>query len=381
METWIALMGKRNTPTDGVEDYCAFLATALAARSVQLEPVHVEWSEKGWKPALAALAQRSESWRGRWVLLQYTALAWSSRGFPLGALKAMEAARQQGARVAVVYHEFAPQEAGHFLVRPLRRALQAFVIRRLYRMTDLAVFTVPPSKISWLPERREKAAFIPIGANIPEAAADIPQDTSGERTVAVFCFTPSPNQELEIADIVHAMKAAHREGGATHLAILGRGSEEVRPEIERRLAGGGIRVTASGLLPAREISRQLARADALLFVSGQVSQTRGSALAGIACGLPVVGYAGAAEGTAIAEAGLRLAPYRNREALGEALASVMRDANLRADLRRRSREAQQQHFSWDAIASQYAAACARDAVSEAATGETRRSSLQSPGIS
>lgn len=381
METWIALLGKRNTPTDGVEDYCAFLAGALAKRGVQMELARLEWHEQGWKAALKDLARRSESWRGRWVFVQYTALAWSSRGFPWGLLKAVDTLQRNGARVAAVYHEFAPQEAGHFLARPVRRAAQDLAIRRLYRRARLAVFTVPPSKISWLPAQHEKAAFIPIGANIPEPVADAPEEETSEKTVAIFCFTPSPNQELEIADIVHAMKAAHSQGHATHLALLGRGSAEVKPEIESRLAGSGIRVTASGLLPADEISRRLSHSGALLFVSGLVSQTRGSALAGIACGLPVVGYAGAAEGTAIAEAGLCLAPYRNREALGEALASVMHDVNLRADLQRRSREAQRRHFSWDAIASQYAAACARGAISEPAPGQARRSSLQSPGIS
>ena len=99
-------MGKRYTPTDGVEDYCAFLAQALSRCGVKLEPVHVDWNERGWKPALKELAQRCAAWRGEWVFLQYTALAWSSRGFPFGALKALDIVKRAGAKAGVVFHEY-----------------------------------------------------------------------------------------------------------------------------------------------------------------------------------------------------------------------------------------------------------------------------------
>jgi glycosyltransferase involved in cell wall biosynthesis len=377
-------MGRRDTPTDGVEDYCTFLGRALTQHDVKLEQLRTEWSEKGWKAALQALEGRAEDLRGKWVFVQYTALAWSSRGFPFGTLRTLDLLRRCGARVAVVFHEFTPQEAGHFLVRPVRAVCQSFVIRRLYARADLAIFTVPAAKIAWLPANHPKAASIPIGANIPEprtSGSNEAGNEGSERTVAVFCFTPGINRELEVEDIVHAMRTCYRSGQKTRLVILGRGSQEVRAEIEERLSGSGVTVSATGLLPAEEISMLLLQTDALLFVSGQVSQRRGSALAGIACGLPVVGYAGAAEGTPIAEAGLQLAPYRNREALAAALARVLGDADWRNELRRRSVAAQHKYFSWDAIAEKYAAACAHQAISEASLGEARGSSLHSQGIS
>jgi glycosyltransferase involved in cell wall biosynthesis len=243
---------------------------------------------------------------------------------------------------------------------------------------------VTASRVSWLPAEHPKAAFIPIGANIPERSAEarvVVGDERCEKIVTVFCFTPSRNRELEIGDIVHAARTAHREGRPIHLAIVGRGSKEILPEIESGLAGSGVRVSASGIISSEDISRSLAKSDVLLFVSGQVSQTRGSALAGVACGLPVVGYGGAAEGTAIAEAGLALAPYRSREALGDALSRVIGDANLRGELRRRSLEAQRKYFSWDAIAEKYVAACTCEAAAGASFGRAHNSSLQSPGIS
>ncbi len=383
MSTWIALMGKRNAPTDGVEDYCAFLAQALTKRDVKLDLVRVDWAESDWKTALQSLARQSDAWRDQWVFLQYTALAWSGRGFPFGALRALDILERHGARVAVVFHEFKHQEAGRFPVRMMRSACQDFVIRRLHKRAALSIFTVPEQKVSWLRANHRTSAFIPIGANIPEPSAGSQKggvDHDAEKTVAVFCFTPSPNRHLEIAEIIQAAQAAQRGGQRIQLLILGRGSQEVLPEIERGLTGNGVRVWATGILPAEEISRELSKSDVLLFVSGQVSQTRGSALAGVACGLPILGYAGAAEGTPLMEAGLQLAPFRDRQALAEALARVVSDSALREELHQRSLAAQRKYFSWDAIAERYTSACSRDTVAVTSLGEPGRTSVQSRGI-
>jgi len=178
-----------------------------------------------------------------------------------------------------------------------------------------------------------------------------------------------------------AMRTASRGGERLHLMIVGRGSSEIRPRVEAALAGSGVCVTATGILPADQIARRLSSADALLFVSGCVAQTRGTALAAVACGIPIVGYAGAVDGSPLVEAGLELAPYRNREALAGALARVMGDATLRNELRRRSAAAYRKYFSWDAIAEQYAAACLIEPALEAPLEASRGSSLRSPGIS
>jgi len=46
-------------------------------------------------------------------------------------------------------------------------------------------------------------------------------------------------------------------------------------------------------------------------------------------------------------------PYRDREALAAALVRVLNDDSLRAELRRKSRDAQRREFSWNAIAQKY----------------------------
>ncbi len=54
---WIALLGRRDMPTDGVEDYCTFLGRALAQRGVTLNLTRVDWFGQGWMCcALGAVA-------------------------------------------------------------------------------------------------------------------------------------------------------------------------------------------------------------------------------------------------------------------------------------------------------------------------------------
>jgi glycogen(starch) synthase len=360
---WVALLGIRSTPTDGVEDYCVFLAEALARRNITLSPVRVEWRREGWDTALQSLAPRAEEWRGKWVFLQYTALAWSRRGFPFGALKVLKLLRDHGARVGVVFHEPWHQEARFSPARPVRSACQDYVVRQLHKRADLAIFTLPASRISWLRESDPKAVFIPIGANIsePGTVRQFERIERDRKTISVFCFSTGSNRQHEIDDIVHCTRMAAKGVGRIRLQILGKGSKEIREEIKTAIADASVEVTASGVVPEQQIAAALSDSDALLFVSGQVSQNRGSALAGVACGLPIVGYAGLAEGTPIAKAGLRLAPYRDRAALARAMGEVISDGSLWKDLHQRSLDAQREFFSWDSIAGLYEDACSRRA--------------------
>src|SRR6185437_10560871 len=82
----IAMLGRRDTPVDGVEDYCTFLSEGLARRGVEMTRVRVNWTEQGWLGALRQLRRDSKEWREHWVLLQYTALGWSRHGFPIWAV-------------------------------------------------------------------------------------------------------------------------------------------------------------------------------------------------------------------------------------------------------------------------------------------------------
>ena len=49
----VALVGRRDEPTDGVRDYCAWLGGALKQRNVEFETAELRWDQQGWLAALA----------------------------------------------------------------------------------------------------------------------------------------------------------------------------------------------------------------------------------------------------------------------------------------------------------------------------------------
>jgi glycosyltransferase involved in cell wall biosynthesis len=349
-EEWIALLGRRDAPTDGVEDYCTFLAAALAQQGVEMKIVRVPWAEEGWFRALRHLWRESAGWRDHWVLLQYTAMGWSRRGFPLGVLAALTVLRWRGVRTAVIFHD--PfRQGGQRWIHHLRGVFQDWIVRRLYGGATKAIFADPLETLRWLPKNDSKSVFIPIGANIPEQRRELSSAHNGNaKTVAIFCLSDPPNRERELAEIAHAVRYAAKNGLNARVVFMGRGTPEASEDILRAFHTVPVEVTNLGLQPANELSRILSESDAMLCVRGPLYPRRGSAIAAIACGLPIIAYAGAAEGTPIAEAGVELVPYTDREALGIALARVLADHNAWSQLHEKSELAHRRYFSWNVVA-------------------------------
>src|ERR1700704_216978 len=138
----IALLGRPDAPTDAVEEYCRYLGEALLAEDFELVIERVSWPESGWTRATRGLRRRAKGWRGAWVLVQYTALAWSSRGFPLRFPQVLKTLKAAGARVGVVFHDVEPF-SGKRAIDQLRRGAQLHAMRKALRLCDAAVFTIP----------------------------------------------------------------------------------------------------------------------------------------------------------------------------------------------------------------------------------------------
>jgi glycosyltransferase involved in cell wall biosynthesis len=353
--TWIALLGRGDATADGVQDYCEYLARALERQGVELNLVRVDWAGKGWWAALRDLRRECEAWEAQWILLQFTALAWSRRGFPFGVLAVLAVVRRGGARCAVVFHEpYSPEPATWF--DHARCAFQGWIIRKIYRSVEKSVFPETLQRISWLPHSAPRARFIPIGANIPERNSVVNPRFSENgqlKTVVVFCLTGMPYLRDELKDISDATRIVIADGVKLRLLFLGRGAFEAQEEIAHSFRDLPIEVSNLGLLDAVQISDIFANSHAMLCVRGKVYLRRGSAIAGIACGLPIIGYEGESEGTPLDDAGLILVPYRDGRAAGAALSRVLRDQSLRHELQKKSERAQQKHFSWNLIASAF----------------------------
>jgi glycosyltransferase involved in cell wall biosynthesis len=97
----------------------------------------------------------------------------------------------------------------------------------------------------------------------------------------------------------------------------------------------------------------------MLFVRGPLSTRRGSALAGIACGLPVIARHGWETASPITEAGIEFVRPEESGNFGPALLRVLSDASFRSLLAGRSRETYTRYLSWEVIASQFAEAMAK----------------------
>jgi hypothetical protein len=352
----VALLGRRDEPTDAVEEYCRYLGGALRAHGMEMELTRVPWAERGWSAALRELRQKAGAWRSRWVLVQYTALAWSARGFPLRFLRIVKVLREGGSRVAVVYHDVEPYAGGR-VVDKVRRRTQLHTMRHALLASDLAVFTVPPEKISWNVRGHKNVVFIPVGANLPasgENASKRSDAGDGALTVAVFGITGGAAGVEETSRIVEAVRLAAKQVAKLRLVVLGRNSESAETSLRQALRDVAVEIQILGVLSAEEVARVLSAADVLFFVRGAISSRRGSAIAGIACGLPVIGYAGPETAPPVTDAGVVLIAPEKKGQLGDALVRVLTDQEYRASLAERSRLAYRQHFSWEAIAVRYA---------------------------
>lgn len=350
---WIALLGRADEPTDGVADYCGFLARAFERRNVSLQLVRVPWAERGWAEALRWLSRESAAWREGRVLLQYTAMGWSRRGFPLGAVRVLSLLRRRGVPCTVVFHDSGASSGWRMRDR-VRRAAQTWTLRRLFQRAGRRVFTCPPERLAWLRSDASGGAFIPIGANVPECRAHRVFDASrSPKRVAVFSLTEGEAGAREAKDIALAVRHAEQRVRPIQLEVFGRGAMEAEPRLEELLRGTSVELRVRGVIPAEEITRTLASADVSLCVRGATASNRGTSIAGIACGVPVVGYGKPGNDLAIDVAGVRLAPWHEPDALARALVEVLTDAALWQKLHERNLQALEQYFSWDAVAEGY----------------------------
>lgn len=360
-----ALLGRRDQPTDAVEEYCKHLGEALAAHNFSLEIRRVPWELHGWPHSLHALRLQAAGWRDTWVLVQYTALAWSARGFPLRFLQVLRILAAARARIAVVFHDVEPFSGSRFADR-VRRIAQVRTMRRAVDFADSAVSTVAGEHISWLGKQAEKSAFIPVGPNLPistnQSACFAPSKKTANEppAIAVFSITGGESGARETREIIAAARFAAESLGALRLRAFGRHAEIREAALRDGLAGTPVELSVEGVLEESQVVEKLCSCDVLLFVRGVISSRRSSAIAGIACGLPVIAYSGQETAPPVTEAGVALIPFEQdlrsrQQQLNSALVRVLSDAAYRAELSARSRQACDLHFSWPSIAKRFAA--------------------------
>jgi glycosyltransferase involved in cell wall biosynthesis len=350
----IALLGRKDEPTDAVEEYCRYLGSALEGHDFAIQIRRVPWEKHGWSDALEALKLQAAPWRGTWVLLQYTALAWSARGFPQKFRGALRILKRAGARVGVVFHDVEPYPGSRVLDK-IRRSSQLRTMRAALSLVDAGIFTVALDHVSWLSPAEQKAHFIPVGANLPVPEnAPVREKSEALPAIAVFSITGGQAGEQETRAIVDAVLHASKAIGKLRLSVFGRHAELREAELREGLREVPVEIRVEGVIEPEQVVARLSACDVLLFVRGEISSRRGSAIAGIACGLPVIAYPGRETAAPITEAGVILVSPSKPEQLKAALVRVLSDSAYREELAARSRVAYQNHLSWRAIAARFA---------------------------
>jgi glycosyltransferase involved in cell wall biosynthesis len=231
-------------------------------------------------------------------------------------------------------------------------------MRHLSRKAYRAILPVPPHSVPWLQGQKAPAEFIPVGANVSSldelAREGFVPIHNATPTVAIFGIPTWPSaQKREVEAIVQAVRKASAHTGELQLLVLGRGAKEAESLLRTGLSGTPVSLRVDGLRSSREISTALSCCDALLFVRGAFSSRRGSGVAAIACGLPVVAYQGRETGYPLTEAGILFVPQDDTDALGKELARVLLDRELRLTLGERNLKIFREWFSWDRIAERW----------------------------
>ena len=328
---------------DGIRDYSERLAAELRRRGHR---VRVLALGNGLARSLGAIRRSCRRGRGLdWTMLQYSHLAWSRRGFPLGALAIAATVRLGGTKLAVTLHDPLPF-AGIRVRDRIRTFTQVVVMRLLVLLAHRTFVTVDPSVISWAGGRMRAAlSFVPVGSNVGVRTRARAQGE--ERTVVVFGVTE--NNVAEATRIARVVRTARRSLPDLALQVVGRGAQQSMPVLQRELGRSDVRLSVHGVIAAREVAVHIADADVLLFLRGGASSRRGTIAAAIACGTPIVAERGPETATPITEAGLELVPLGDDAAAAAAIVRIIEDQTWSAELSSRNHEAYDRWFSWESI--------------------------------
>jgi len=358
----------------GIGDYTAHLAEALSqlghevtvVTSVGAQPpangswrVYPQVERWNWH-ALPTILRILRDARVQAASIQYPTQQYG-RDPMVNALPALIQARL-GVPVTATIHEFSTFR----LLGRLRLALTA----RLSR----AVITTDGANQAllarWTGRAASELALVPLASNLPcappegyqRAALRAHLGAGPTSVVLAYLGFISPSKGLE--DLLDAFALALAEAPELDLRLwLVASREPAAPryaayhaEIERRLErlNGRERVVWTGYLEAAQVSAHLLAADvAVLPFRDGASLRRGTLLAALAHGLPVVSTLGpgaAADGLGESQ-GLCLVPARDGQALARTVVGLARDGALRRDLAGRA-AAFGARFSWPAVAEQ-----------------------------
>lgn len=357
----------------GVADYTRELGKALAAMGQEVAvltsdrageapvdpglavwPEVTDWGRSCW----AALDGVIAGWRPDIVHIQYQTAAYEMRpGINLWPWRPW---RRPGVATAVTFHDLRVP-----YLFPKAQVVRRWVTETLARNCRLAI-TTNPEDTTALRDVRPDLVEIPIGSNIPSTVpANFDRTAWRQRlglpiSAAVLCYFGFLNASKGGELLVDVLTALVVGGLDAHLLMIG-GSvgasdptnqaylQQVRARIDREGLTG--RVHWTGHLAAPDVSASFLSSDiCLLPYQDGVSYRRGSFMAALAHGMPIISTTPAALYPDLKDGEtLLLAPVGDAVALAEACLRVLADTELRQRLGENARRLAGR-FTWESIA-------------------------------
>jgi glycosyltransferase involved in cell wall biosynthesis len=344
----IAVVGVSLSPTCGVRDHAGLLAAELerGGASCSLHWLRRDGGSfgseraqlRGWARELTAeLSEASPDV----VVLHYSVFSYSYKGVPLFVAPVLAALRAAGFPLVSIMHEYVYRWNYGGWRGKVWALTQRMLLVEVIRASS-AVIVTAEVRARWLASRpwlpRRPTLLAPVFSNLPAPLAPAP----APRELPVLGIFGYAYQGAAVDLVLDAVGALRRRGVEVALMLLGAPGASSPPgqmwlEGSRR-RGLQESLSFSGRLPAQELSDALAGCDVLLFAdTGGPTSRKGTLAGSLASGRPLVAIDGPQAWPALLDAGALRVARPNPDALADAVAELLADADAREALGSRGR--------------------------------------------
>jgi glycosyltransferase involved in cell wall biosynthesis len=284
------------------------------------------------------------------LILQYNPFAFARWGFAPWLPAGLAALRLRRNRpfVGVMVHEpYVPMDSPRWVVLGIWQRLQLAAVRACADVTFTSITAWEDLLRRSVP--RGPVRHLPVGSNFPDmrdsrAAFRSDLGVRDEELVAAALGRDHPSWMGSY--VVAAANAIAASGKRVVLLALGASTPEL-PGLD-----SAVRVERPGMLEAEELAGHLAAADLFLapLIDG-ISTRRGSVMAGLQHGLPVLGTEGPLTDAVLADTeAVRLAKVGRPDEFATAAARLAEDPEQRRGMGVAARHLYETQFDWPVVA-------------------------------
>ncbi len=359
----------------GLAGHTAVLGTEIAALGVRttvvtrpgpvadtfpgahISPTIAHWSLRG----MPALYRQTVAAQPDVVLIQYVPYMYWRRGPGVSvSLFALWLAFKGYRVVAIVHEAYIPWSK-----RP--RLLAVGLVQRLalcvliVSCTRVATSTSSLTRMlrRWLPFAQSKMHTVPVFSNIPLIEMSEPERSARRKRLSIepddvaLVYFGSQHEGKLFGMVLRAFRMLYTRGYPVVLLVIGQQKDAVLERVKDWNGSIGQHVVATGYCSDNDVSFYLRCGDIFLspFLDG-VSTRRGSVMAALQHGLPVVTTVGPATDRALFADAVAMTAIGDEEGYVRAVEDLLRDPLTRWALGKRGHDLSERAFSWPLISKQ-----------------------------